>query len=784
MQRNIKNVAVLGSGVMGSAIAAHFANAGIPCLMLDIPAKEGDDPNAFSLKGLESAKRAKPAAFYSQKFASLIHVGNFEDDWSKIADSDLIVEVVLEEMAIKKDMLKKIDAVRKPSAIVATNTSGLSVNEMVADCSDGLKKNFIGMHFFNPPRYLKLLEIIPSSHTDPEVIKFICNFGENILGKGVVLCKDTPNFIANRIGLYSFSEIIVLMTEGNYTIQEVDTLTGSNIGHPKSATFRTADVVGIDVLLHVWENMANAGRDHGEKEKYKIPDFIKKMVESNVLGVKTGKGFYLKTKEKEIMMLDFQTGEYVSKEKLQLKSIGAARNEETVEGKIKAIIAAGDRGSEFLWKLFVRTFLYCVGCIGEIADTLVEIDNAMKWGWGQEIGPFGKMDALDVDRCVERMKKEGILVPQSIEDFIAGGNKSFYKTEQGIDYYYDFRTRSYKEIERNAKILILKNIKDQNKIVVANSGASLVDIGDGVACLEFHAKMNAVGPDIISLTKKALEEVDANFRAMIIGNQHLNAFSAGANLMLLLMNIMDEEWDEIDFMVRSFQNANMHLRYSPKPVVVTPHGLTLGGGCEIVLHSDYTVASAETYIGLVELGAGLIPSGGGTKEMLLRAMATIPENAIALPFLQRVFETIAMAKVATSAEEAKEMGFLRPTDRIIINADHLLQYAKNAAIGLAESGYTQPAQRNDIPVSGKAGLAAIKAVVSNMVEGGFISEHDAVVSLKLGYVLTGGNISGRNMVSEQYLLDLEREAFLSLCGMRKTQERIKYILETGKPLRN
>jgi 3-hydroxyacyl-CoA dehydrogenase len=784
MQRKIKRVAVLGSGVMGGAIAAHFTNVGIPCLLLDIPAGEGEDPNMISLTGYKNVQKAKPAAFYSKTFASRIQVGNFKDDLEKIADCDMIIEVVIEKMDIKKELFKKIDAVRKPSAIVATNTSGLSVNEMIADCSEDMKKHFIGMHFFNPPRYLKLLEIIPCKHTDPELTRFICDFGENVLGKGIVLCKDTPNFIANRIGSYAISKTIQIMLEDKYTIQEVDAFTGPNIGHPKSATFRTADIVGIDTLSHVSENLYHGLKDDDEKDIFMIPDFIRKMVESGVLGAKTKKGFYLKTEDKEIKFLDYTTGEYLSKEKLKFSSIAAARNQETVEGKIKAIIGAKDRGSEFLWKLISSTFLYCVKRMGEIADTLVNMDNAMQWGWGQQIGPFGKMDILGVSKSVERMKKEGMEIPQIIEDFLADGNGSFYKTENGIDYYYDFPSKSYKEIGRNAKILILKNIKDQNKTVVSNSGATLLDIGDGVACLEFHSKMNTVGPDIISLTKKALDEVDKNFRAMVIGNQHLMAFSAGANLMLLLMNIMEDEWDEVDFMIHTFQKVNMGLRYSPKPVVAAPHGLALGGGCEVTIHADYVVASAETYMGQVELGAGVIPAGGGTKEMLLRTMDGVPPNAIEIPFLQKVFETIAMAKVSTSAEEAKGLGFLKPTDRVIVNSDHQLHYAKQAAIGLAESGYSQPAMRTDIPVLGKEGFAAVKAVVYNMLEGKFITEHDAAIALKLGKVLTGGDITGKQLVSEQYLLDLEREAFLSLCGMRKSLERMKHILETGKPLRN
>ncbi|MFH1762320.1 MAG: 3-hydroxyacyl-CoA dehydrogenase NAD-binding domain-containing protein [bacterium] len=779
----IKKAAIMGSGVMGSAIAAHFANVGIPSLLLDLPAKEGNDPNAASNAGLKGALKAKPAPFYLLENASLIETGNFENDLEKIKECDLILEVIIELMPVKKELLKKLDKVRGWGSIVASNTSGLSVNEMVSECSEDLQKNFVGMHFFNPPRYLKLLEIIPTKQTRKEVIDFVSDFGENILGKGIVVCRDTPNFIANRIGMYSIMSSMKIMADAGYSVQEVDAFTGANIGHAKSATFRTADLVGLDTLVHVARNLYDSLPGDDERDIFRVPDFLQKLVDSKALGSKTGRGFYLKTAEKEIKHLDYKTGEYLSREKLTLASIGAARAEDTVTGKIKAMISGKDRASEFLCKNFYSVFIYCAKRLGEIAGTIVEIDNAMKWGFGWEIGPFGKWDILGVEKTVAKMRELGKSIPGNIEEFLKQGNKTFYKTEKGVDCYYDFREKSYKEIQRSPKVLILKNIKEQDKTISANSGASLIDLGDGIACLEFHSKMNAIGGEIISMARKAVEEVEKNYRGLVIANQGPH-FSAGANIMLMLMAIMEEEWDEIDLIIRQFQKMTMGFRYSSKPVVAAPFGMALGGGCEVVLHADQVIAGAESYLGLVEAGVGLIPAGGGSKEMTLRAMTSSPDDSLLLHYLKRIFETIAMAKVSTSAHEARNLWFLKESDRIIINGDHLIHCAKQAAIGLYESGYRESMPRNDIPVMGRSGMAAIKLFTSGFREGGYISEHDEVVALKLGHILTGGNISGKQKVSEQYLLDLEREAFLSLCGMRKTQERIKHMLEKGKPLRN
>jgi len=783
MHRKIEKVGVMGSGVMGSAIAAHFANVGIDCLLLDLPPKEGDDPNALAKAGLVSAQKAKPAAFYLPAFSERIEIGNFDSDLERVKECDWLVEVIVERMDIKKSFLERLDKVRKPGTIVTSNTSGLSVNEMVSGCSEDMRKHFMGMHFFNPPRYLKLLEVIPTKDTDPEVVAFVSKFGEDILGKGVVLCKDTPNFIANRIGVYAMMSAMQLMVEDGYTVEEIDNFTGRNIGRQKSATFRTADLVGLDVLAHVANNLYEGLAEDDERDMFKIPEFLSKLIESGALGAKAKKGFYVKTPEREIKQLDIKTGEYVSQEKPRFSSIGAARNLATVPEKVKAIVGGKDKASEFLWKNFSAMFLYSAKRIPEIADTVVEIDNALKWGFGWTLGPFETWDALGVPETVARMKEEGRAIPDLITKFLEAGNESFYKSEKGVDSYYDFRDNAYKPIARDPRIVILKNKKEQAKTILSNSGATLIDLDDGIACLEFHTKMNAVGGEILSMSKQAVEEVEKNFEGLVIANQG-DHFSAGANLMLILMAIMEEEWDEIDLVIRMFQRMTMGFRYSAKPVVAAPFGMTLGGGCEICLHVDQVTASAETYMGLVEFGVGLIPAGGGTKEMLVRAMDRVPDEAIKLPFLRRALETMAMAKVATSGWEARALGFLRHGDTIVVNRDHQIEYAKQAALGLARAGYRQPRERTDVPVTGRPGMAAVKALLASMREGQFISEHDEVIASKLGYVLTGGNISAPQRVSERYLLDLEREVFLSLCGMRKTQERIKHILDTGKPLRN
>jgi 3-hydroxyacyl-CoA dehydrogenase len=671
MQRKINKVAIMGSGVMGSAIAAHFANVGIPSLLLDLPAKEGKTPNDIARAGLETALKARPASFYLKEFAGLIELGNFQENMERVKECDLVIEVIIERMDIKKEFFKKLDDVRPPGTIIASNTSGLSVNEMLSDCSEDLRAHFVGMHFFNPPRYLKLLEIIPTKDTKQEIIDFICDFGENVLGKGIVLCKDTPNFIANRIGIYAMMNAMKIMVEDGYSIQEVDAFTGTNIGHAKSATFRTADLVGLDTLVHVADNLYEVLKDDDEKDIFKTPDFLRKMVEDGVLGVKSKKGFYVKSKEGDIRHLDLEKNQYVQKEKLSFNSIAMARAEDTTVGKIRAMVSGQDKASTFLWKNFSATFLYCAKRMGEIADSLVDIDNAMKWGFGWEIGPFGKWDILGVQKSVDRIKKEGMVIPKIIEDFLVKGNKTFYKSEKGIDYYYDFNSGDYKEIKRSPKVILLKNLKSQEKTIDSNSGASLIDLDHGVACLEFHTKMNAVSGDIISLSKKAMEEVDKNFKGLVIANQGQH-FSAGANLMLILMAIIEEEWDEIDLFIRLFQKMNMGFRYSSKPVVAVPFGMTLGGGCEVCIHADQIVASAETYMGLVEAGVGVIPAGGGTKEMLLRGMEKAPEGAVELPFLKHIFETIAMANVSMSAEEARGLGFLKPSDSIVVNSDHMI----------------------------------------------------------------------------------------------------------------
>jgi 3-hydroxyacyl-CoA dehydrogenase len=596
MPTKINKVAVMGSGVMGSAIAAHFANVGIPSLLLDLPSKEAEDPNALAKAGLTSAVKSKPASFYVKEFSSLVELGNFDRDMERIKECDLILEVIVERMDIKKEFFKKIDGARKEGTIIASNTSGLSVNQMVAECSEDLRRHFVGMHFFNPPRYMKLLEIIPTTDTVKEVLDFMQDFGENVLGKGIVICKDTPNFIANRIGMYAIMGAMKIMVEDGYSIQEVDTFTGTNIGHAKSATFRTGDLVGLDTLVHVATNLYDSCPDDDERDMFVIPDFLKKLVDQGALGTKAKKGFYIKTEEKEIKHLDYTTGEYVSKQKLSFPCISQARAETSTAGKLKAMTGGKDRASEFLRKNFTDTFLYCAKRIGEIADSIVEIDNAMQWGFGWEIGPFGTWDIMGVGKTVESMKAAGKQIPECIASFLEQGNKTFYKTEDGADYYYDFSKQSYQLIQRSPNVVLLKNLKGQKKIIASNAGATLVDLGDDVACLEYHTKMNALGGEIMSMSKKAVDEVEKNFKGLVIANQGVH-FSAGANLMIVLMSIMEEEWDEIDLFIRMFQRMTTSFRYSSKPVVAAPFNMVLAGGCEVCLHTDQLVASAESCIG-------------------------------------------------------------------------------------------------------------------------------------------------------------------------------------------
>lgn len=799
----IKKAAVLGAGTMGAAIAAHLSNAGVETLLLDIAPKElSPDEQARGLSIddrrvrdrivnslFDAAKKLKPAPFMSLANTSLITLGNFTDDLVKIGDCDLVIEAVVENLDIKHKLFAEVDKFRKPTAVIASNTSGIPIDAIAEPFSDDFKEHFVGTHFFNPPRYMKLVELIPGKMTSGEISCGIAGFLDQRLGKGVVPAKDRPNFIANRIGTFGMMATVHEMLSMGFTPTEVDQMTGKAIGHAKSATFRTSDLVGLDVLAHVNNNLYPAIPDDEDRDVFKLPNVIEIMLAANILGDKTGGGFFKKSKDAEgkrtILELDLASLEYKPQQKAKFPSIEAAKQIDELPKRINTLIWGEDRVGEFLWKTISRMSRYSANRIPEIADSIVEIDNAIKWGFGWEIGVFETWDAIGLERSVERMRREGASIPENIEKMLASGATSFYKRANGETEYYDLVNGGYKKVPSRPGVLILKDVKDRTGVIRSNAGASLIDIGDGVACLEFHSKMNSLGADNVGLMSAAIDEVDKNHVGLVIGNQGGN-FSAGANLMMLLLAAQEEEWDDIEMMVRGLQRAVMRMRYSAKPVVTAPYGLTLGGGCEITLHGNRVRASAETYIGLVEVGVGVIPAGGGTKEMTMRAgdAWTKTPDADPLTFLKKTFETIGTGKVATSAQEARELGFLRPCDSISMNGDRLIQDAKQEVLNLAASGFVAPVERQEVTVFGESVESAMKLAIHMMNRGGFISEHDKVIGEKLAHILAGGSINHRAQVSEQYLLDLEREAFLSLCGMRKTQERIAAMLKTGKPLRN
>jgi 3-hydroxyacyl-CoA dehydrogenase len=800
---NIGKAAVLGAGTMGAGIAAHLANAGIPTLLLDIAPNELTPEE--SAKGLtlespqvrnrivnllfEAAKKLKPAPFMFADNAKLIKTGNFTDDIAKLKDCDLVVEAVVENLDIKHKVFAEVEKYRKPGAVIASNTSGIPIDSIAEPFSDEFKSNFIGIHFFNPPRYMKLVEIIPGTKTSGEVACKIAGFLDRRLGKGVVSAKDRPNFIANRIGTFGMMATVHEMIAMGFTPTEVDQMTGKAIGHASSATFRTSDLVGLDVLAHVNKNLYPAVPDDEDREVFKVPAVIEKMLEKKLLGDKTKGGFYKKSTDAEgnrvILELDLNTFEYKTQSKTKFASIDAAKAIEDKETRINKLVWGNDNVAEFLWKTMSRTFRYAANRIPEIADTIVEVDNAIKWGFGWEIGVFETWDAVGVARSVERMNAEGQPIPASVEKMLASGATSFYKNEGGNHSFYDLVAGEYKPMPDRPGVMVLKSVKERIGVIKTNPGATLIDIGDGVACLEFHSKMNSIGGDMVQMMNFAIDEVEKNFKGLVVGNQGGN-FSAGANIMLLLLAAQEEEWDDINMMVAALQKAVMRLRYSAKPVVTAPYGLTLGGGCEISMHGDRMRAAAETYMGQVEVGVGLIPAGCGTKEMTMRAMdlAKATPDADPLAFLKKTFELLGMGKVATSAQEAKSFGFLRDVDSISMNGDRLIADAKQQVLNLDASDYVQPVQREDILVLGESAQAAMKLALHMMKRGGFISDHDELIGKKLANVMSGGNMNHSAYVSEQYLIDLEREAFVSLCGERKTQDRIAAMLKTGKPLRN
>jgi 3-hydroxyacyl-CoA dehydrogenase len=786
---------------MGAQIAAHLANAGVEVLLLDVaPTSLTKEEEARGLTlesravrnrivnaGLAAAQKIKPAAFFSPAAARLIATGNLEDELAKVSDADWIIEAVVEKLEIKRDLFARVERFRKAGTIVSSNTSGISIKAMAEGMPDDFRGHFLGTHFFNPPRYLKLLEIIPTAETLAEVVSFVTDFCDRRLGKGVVSAKDTPNFIANRVATFSSLNAIRVMIEGGYTIEEVDAMTGPVVGRPKSASFRTTDIVGLDTALYVAENLYAAVPDDEKRDVLVPPDFLREMVKRGWTGNKAGQGFYKKQRgeggKTEYHALDYTTMEYKPSQKVRFPSVDAVKSVEDTAERIRTLIYGKDRVGEFLWKTISQNLIYTANRVPEIADDIVNIDNAVRWGFNHEFGSFELWDVIGVEKSVAKMREDGQQIPALVEKLLASGKKSFYERREGRSYYFDYQSGDYKEVDPRPGVIILKSLKERERVIKKNAAASLLDIGDGVACLEFHSKMNAIGADTIAMMNYSVKEVGENFEALVIGNQSEN-FSVGANIMLLLLGIQEGEWDEIAMSVRQFQNANMNLRYSPRPVVVAPQGMALGGGCEVTLHGDRARAAAETYLGLVEVGVGLIPGGGGVKEMVLRAVEDALPDEDLFPRIKKVSEAIATARVSASAVEAQEIGFLRETDHLTMNRDRLIEDAKQTALAMVREGYTQPRPRADIPVLGESALAAIKLAVHMMIRGGFISEYDGHVARKLAHVITGGDLSHKTLVSEQYLLDLEREAFVSLCGERKTQERIQHMLKTGKPLRN
>lgn len=807
MKRRIEKVAVLGAGTMGSRIAAHLANAGISCFLLDMVPTELNaeeqkkkltlqDPrvrNRIVLAGLEGARKSRPAALFTPETVRLITPGNFDDDVAWCGQVDWIIEAVAENIEIKRSLFTRVEAVRAAGTIVSTNTSGIPVHEIAAGRSEDFQQHFAGTHFFNPPRYMKLVELIPGPKTKPEVLASLDEICDVRLGKGVVAAKDTPNFIANRIGTFSMLNALRMMQELDMTVEEVDACTGPAIGQPKSATFRTSDIVGLDILAHVVKNIYSTATDDESREMYKLPGFAEEMLKRGILGDKTGGGFYQKqrkSKDGEILTLDWKTREYRAKQKAKFGSIEAGKQIEDTRERLRALVApvlegtGGDKASQFLWATMSGMCLYAARRTSEIANSIVDVDRAMRWGFAWELGPFEVWDAIGVGRMAAALEKEGKRLPPLVQKVLATPKKCFYETEKGITSYFDLASGAMKRIPDQPGVLILKSLKERSGVVQKNAGASLIDLGDGIVCCEFHSKMNSIGGDLVAMIHAGIKRLGTDFEGMVIANQAPN-FSVGANLMLVLVAAQEQEWDDIHLAVKQFQRVNMAIKYAPRPVVVAPQGMALGGGCEISLHGARIHAAAESYIGLVETGVGLIPGGGGTKEMMIRANehAAGMESLDLFHAMKPVFETIAMAKVSTSGEEARSMGFLRPQDFIAMNRDRQVADAKQTALAMIRAGYHAPAPA-EIRVLGEELLAGAKLAIHMLVRGEFATEYDGVVGRKLAYVLAGGAVTAAQTVSEQYVLDLEREAFVSLCGERKTQERMAHILKTGKPLRN
>ena len=815
MNTRIERVAVLGAGTMGARIAAHFANAGVPVFLLDIVPPElnaaekargltlqnPEVRNRFARAGIEAAVKSRPASFFTAEDARQIQTGNFDDNLDWCAQADWIIEAVSENLEIKRALFERVETHRRPGTLATTNTSGLCISEIAKPRSLDFRRHWAGAHFFNPPRYMKLVEIIPGPDTLPEVVEALSDFCDRQLGKGVVVAKDTPNFIANRVGTFSMLNALRLMSELGMTIEEVDACTGPAVGWPKSATFRTADIVGLDVLSHVITNIYENAVNDESRELYRVPALVEEMARRGWLGEKSGQGFYKRVKkdgESEILTLDPQTMDYRPRQKARFASIDMGRLIEDTRERLRALVApvlagqSADKASKFIWGALSRTCLYAARRVPEIADSPSDIDRAMRWGFGWELGPFEIWDALGVESVAKQLEKEGESLPPLVTRLLSSGQKTFYTSERGKVSCFDLSATSYKPVAEPSGIVILKSLTEAGAVVEKNPSASLIDLGDGVICCEFHSKMNSLGADIMSMLTSGVRRLHTDFDAMVVANQGVH-FSAGANLMLVLVAAQEQEWDEIDLAVRQFQAATMAIKYAPRPVVVAPHGLAIGGGCEIPLHAARIHAAAESYIGLVETGVGVIPAGGGCKETLIRANehAAGGEDLDLFNALKPLFYNIALAKVSTSAEEARGLGYVRRADTISMNGDRLVADAKQTALALVRANWRpaaaspkEGAARAEIRVLGESFLAAAKLAIHMMLRGEYVSEYDAHVARKLAHVLSGGALTSPQMVSEQYLLDLEREAFVSLCGERKTQERIAHTLKTGKPLRN
>ena len=800
--RKINKVAVLGSGVMGSRIACHFANIGIEVILLDIVPKEVNEKEASKGLTLENnhvrnrivndalnfAIKSNPSPLYLKSEAKKIQTGNFDDDLHKIADCDWTIEVVIENLVIKNKVFTEVEKYRKSGTLITSNTSGIPINMMLEGKSEDFQKNFCGTHFFNPPRYLKLLEIIPTKKTDKNVVDFLMKFGDKFLGKTTVLCKDTPAFIANRVGVFGIMNLFHTVKELGMTVGEVDKLTGPILGRPKSATFRTCDVVGLDTLIKVAKGVKDNCSNDEANNQFTIPDYISKMEKNGWLGSKSNQGFYKKDKDengkKTILELNLKTLEYVPKIKFKSATFELAKAEDNLSKRMGILVMGQDKTGEFYRRIFTSLFTYVANRIPEISDELYRIDQGMKAGFGWKLGPFETWDAIGVKNAVNLMQNAGIKVADWVTEMLSAGKDSFYNVEGGVRKYYDIPSKSYKSIPGTEEFVNLDNLRDTN-IIWRNTGATIFDLGDGVLNLEFHTKMNTMGSEVLQGINKAIDIAENDgWNGLVIANQGDN-FSAGANLGMVFMLAVEQEYDELDFAIRYFQKTMMRVRYSSIPVVIAPHSLALGGGCEIALHADKVVASAETYTGLVEVGAGVIPGGGGTKEFALRMSDETFDGDIELPALKNKFLTIGMARVSTSAAEAFDLGFYKKgRDKIVVNPDRQISEAKSTVLEMANGGYTQPLERKDIRVLGRQGLGMVYAGAYTMYSGKYITEHDKLISEKLGYVLCGGDLSSKTLVSEQYLLNLEREAFLSLLGEKKSLERIQSILTTGKPLRN